>query len=66
MALASIVIGIASSVAVGRTLIEGLDEELVDTARRVSVSLQQPDTVPLNRQGFDVGTVVAVINGTEV
>jgi two-component system, OmpR family, sensor kinase len=66
VALASIVIGIASSVAVGRTLIEGLDEELVDTARRVSVSLQQPDTVPLNRPGFDVGTVVAVINGTEV
>jgi len=66
VALASIVIGIASSVAVGRTLIEGLDEELVDTARRVGVSLQQPDTVPLNRPGFDVGTVVAIINGTEV
>jgi|AntAceMinimDraft_5_1070358.scaffolds.fasta_scaffold06578_3 two-component system OmpR family sensor kinase len=66
VALASIVIGIASSVAVGRTLIAGLDEDLADAARRVSVSLQQPDTVPLNRPGFDVGTVVAVITGTEV
>ena len=66
VALASVVIGIASSVAVGRTLIAGLDEDLADTARRVSVSLQQPDTVPLNRPGFDVGTVVAVINDGEV
>jgi two-component system OmpR family sensor kinase len=66
VALASIAIGIASSVAVGRTLIEGLDEELADTARRLNVTLQQPDALPLNRPGFAVGTVVAIINGTEV
>jgi len=66
VAMASIAIGIASSVAVGRTLIEGLDEELADTARRLSVTLQQPDALPLNRPGFAVGTVVAILNGTEV
>jgi two-component system OmpR family sensor kinase len=60
------VIGIASSVAVGQTLIEGLDEELSDTARRLAVSVGASEAGPLDRPGFTVGTVVAVINGDEV
>jgi two-component system OmpR family sensor kinase len=64
--MASIVIGIASSVAVGQTLIEGLDEELSDTARRLAVSVGASEAGPLDRPGFTVGTVVAVINGDEV
>ena len=66
VAMASIVIGIASSVAVGQTLIEGLDEELSDTARRLAVSVGASEAGPLDRPGFTVGTVVAVINGDEV
>ena len=66
VALASIVIGIASSYAVGRTLVERLDEELADAARRVSASLEGPGQGSLNRPGFAVGTVVAVITDQEV
>ncbi|MBT5576446.1 MAG: hypothetical protein HOJ98_04905, partial [Microbacteriaceae bacterium] len=66
VALASIVIGIAASLAVGRALLDRLDEELVDTARRLAVSLEGPGAGQLNRPGFDVGTVVAVIAGDEV
>lgn len=61
VALASILIGIASSYAVGRSLIESLDEELVDTARRLAITLERPGTGPLDRPGFTVGTVVAVL-----
>ena len=64
--LASIVIGIAASFAVGRALLESLDEELADTARRLAVSLEGPGPGQLNRPGFDVGTVVALISPTEV
>ena len=66
VALASIVIGIASSYAVGRTLVERLDEELADAARRVSASLEGQGQGSLNRPGFAVGTVVAVITDQEV
>ena len=66
VALASIVIGIAASLAVGRALLDRLDEELVDAARRLAVSLEGPGDGPLNRPGFAVGTVVAVIAGDEV
>jgi two-component system OmpR family sensor kinase len=65
VALASILIGIASSYAVGRTLIERLDEELVDTARRLALTLERQGAGPLDRPGFTVGTVVAVISPTE-
>lgn len=65
VALASILIGIASSYAVGRTLIERLDEELVDTARRLAITLERPVSGPLERPGFTVGTIVAVISETE-
>ena len=61
VALASIVIGLASSYAVGQTLVERLDEELADTARRLAVSLERPGLVSLDRPGFAVETVVAVI-----
>lgn len=64
--LASIVIGIAASFAVGRALLDSLDEELADTARRLAVSLEGPGPGQLNRPGFDVGTVVALISPTEV
>ena len=64
--LASIVIGIAASFAVGRALLDSLDEELADTARRLVVSLEGPGPGQLNRPGFDVGTVVALISPTEV
>ena len=66
VALASILIGIASSYAVGRTLIERLDEELVDTARRLALTLERPVSGPLERPGFAVGTVVAVIGDEDV
>ena len=66
MTLASIVIGIAASFAVGRALLESLDEELADTARRLAVSLEGPGPGQLNRPGFDVGTVVALVSRTEV
>ena len=66
MALASIVIGIAASFAVGRALLDRLDEELVDTARRLAVSLEGPGAGQLNRPGFDVGTVVAIIAGEDI
>jgi len=66
VALASIVIGIAASVAVGRTLLERLDEELLDTARRVALSVERPSVGPLDRPGFTVGTVVAVISPDSV
>jgi two-component system OmpR family sensor kinase len=66
VALASIVIGIAASLAVGRALLERLDEELVDTARRLAVSLEGPGAGQLNRPGFAVGTVVAIIAGDEI
>jgi len=66
VALASIVIGIAASFAVGRALLDRLDEELVDTARRLAVSLEGPGAGQLNRPGFDVGTVVAIITGDEI
>lgn len=66
VALASIVIGIAASFAVGRALLDSLDEELADTARRLAVSLEGPGPGQLNRPGFDVGTVVALISPTEV
>ena len=66
MALASIVIGIAASFAVGRALLDRLDEELVDTARRLAVSLEGPGAGQLNRPGFDVGTVVAIIAGDDI
>lgn len=62
VALASILIGIASSYAVGRSLIESLDEELVDTARRLAITLERPGAGPLDRPGFTVGTVVAVVS----
>jgi len=65
VALASIVIGIASSYAVGRTLIESLDEELVDTARRLAITLESPVSGPLERPGFAVGTIVAVVSATD-
>jgi two-component system OmpR family sensor kinase len=65
VALASILIGIASSYAVGRTLIEQLDEELVDTARRLAFTLERPGIGPLDRPGFTIGTVVAVLSPTE-
>jgi len=61
VALASIVIGLASSYAVGQTLLDRLDEDLVDTARRLAVSLERPGLVSLDRPGFAVETVVAVI-----
>ena len=64
--LASIVIGIAASFAVGRALLNSLDEDLVDTARRLAVSLEGPGPGQLNRPGFDVGTVVAIISPEEV
>jgi len=64
--LASIVIGIAASFAVGRALLDSLDEELADTSRRLAVSLEGPGPGQLNRPGFDVGTVVALISPTEV
>ena len=64
--LASIVIGIAASFAVGRALLDRLDEELTDTSRRLAVSLEGPGPGQLNRPGFDVGTVVALISPTEV
>ena len=64
--LASIVIGIAGSFAVGRALLDSLDEELADTARRLAVSLEGPGPGQLNRPGFDVWTVVALISPTEV
>lgn len=64
--LASIVIGIAASFAVGRALLDSLDEELTDTSRRLAVSLEGPGPGQLNRPGFDVGTVVALISPTEV
>ena len=66
MTLASIVIGIAASFAVGRALLDSLDEELTDTSRRLAVSLEGPGPGQLNRPGFDVGTVVALISPTEV
>jgi len=66
VALASIVIGIAASFAVGRALLDRLDEELVDTARRLAVSLEGPGAGQLNRPGFDVGTVVAIIAGDDI
>jgi len=66
VALASIVIGIAASLAVGRALLDRLDEELVDTSRRLAVSLEGPGAGQLNRPGFDVGTVVAIIAGDEI
>jgi two-component system, OmpR family, sensor kinase len=66
VALASIVIGIAASLAVGRALLDRVDEELVDTARRLAVSLEGPGAGPLNRPGFDVGTVVAIITREEI
>ena len=66
VALASIVIGIAASFAVGRALLNSLDEDLVDTARRLAVSLEGPGPGQLNRPGFDVGTVVAIISPEEV
>ena len=66
VALASIVIGIAASLAVGRALLDRLDEELVDTARRLAVSLEGPGAGQLNRPGFDVGTVVAIISRDEI
>jgi two-component system, OmpR family, sensor kinase len=64
VALASILIGISSSYAVGRTLIESLDEELVDTARRLAMTLEPSGVGPLDRPGFTIGTVVAVISPT--
>ena len=64
--LASIVIGIAASFAVGRALLDSLDEDLVDTARRLAVSLEGPGPGQLNRPGFDVGTVVAIISPQDV
>jgi two-component system, OmpR family, sensor kinase len=64
--LASIVIGIAASLAVGRALLDRLDEELVDTARRLAVSLEGPGAGQLNRPGFAVGTVVAIISPDEI
>lgn len=64
--LASIVIGIAASFAVGRALLDSLDEELTDTARRLAVSLEGPGPGQLNRPGFDVGTVVAIISPGEI
>jgi len=66
VALASIVIGIAASFAVGRALLDRLDDELVDTARRLAVSLEGPGAGQLNRPGFDVGTVVAIIAGDDI
>ena len=66
VALASIVIGIAASFAVGRALLDRLDEELIDTARRLAVSLEGPGAGQLNRPGFDVGTVVAIIAGEDI
>lgn len=65
VALASILIGIASSYAVGRTLIDQLDEELVDTARRLAITLERPGVGPLDRPGFTVGTVVAVLSAND-
>lgn len=65
--LAGILIGFASTAMVVRQLLTDLDRELISTANRVAASLEQDSALfpgprsRLERPGFTVGTVIAVV-----
>lgn len=65
--LAGILIGFASTAVVVRQLLTELDRELIATANRVAASLEQDSGLfpgprsRLERPGFTVGTVIAVV-----
>lgn len=69
--LAGILIGVASTAMVVRQLLTDLDRELIATANRVAASLEQDSGLfpgprsRLERPGFTVGTVIAVVGPDE-
>ncbi len=69
--VASVLIALVSSFVVGRLLLEGVDEELRKVKDRVSLVVgDTTDTVGpsgrLDRPGFPVGTLIALVGDTEV
>ena len=68
---AGVLIGAVSTATLGRQLIQDLDRDLVDVASRLSDSVDRPgmDAVGprnrLDRPGFDIGTLIAVVSGDQ-
>ena len=69
--VASVLIALVSSFVVGRLLLEGVDEELRDIKDRVSLAVADAsDTIGptgrLERPGFPVGTLIAIVRDNDV
>jgi len=69
---AGVLIGAVSTATVGRQLLADIDQELADVAARIGESVERPGVVGLSgprsrldRPGFDIGTLIAVVDGDD-
>jgi two-component system OmpR family sensor kinase len=65
VALASMMIGFASSALVVQSLLASVDEDLAHTSQRVASSLSDRFPNRLDRPGFQVGTAIVALNEGE-
>lgn len=70
---AGMLIGAVSTATLGRQLLSDLDRELVDVANRLSDTVERPGVEGfggprsrLDRPGFEIGTLIAVVSGDQV